>query len=67
MIGPVKTMKNDTLKVTAWYLDFYNKIQAKKYRDNIRIMQYNLVNRRTQEVVDTTEQKEKNTFGHIFI
>ena len=29
MIGPVKTMKNDTLKVTAWYLDFYNKIQAK--------------------------------------
>jgi hypothetical protein len=29
MIGPVKTMKNDTLKVTAWYLDFYNEIQAK--------------------------------------
>ena len=59
-------MKNDTLKVTAWYLDFYNKIQNQKYRDNIRIMQYKLVNRRTQEVVDTTEQKEKNSLD-IFL
>ena len=29
-------------------------------------MQYKLVNRRTQEVVDTTEQKEKNTAWTYF-
>ena len=29
-------------------------------------MQYKLVNKRTQEVVDTTEQKEKNTAWTYF-
>ena len=29
-------------------------------------MGYNLVNKRTQEVVDTTEQKEKNTAWTYF-
>ena len=29
-------------------------------------MQYKLVNRRTQEVVDTTEQKEENTAWTYF-
>ena len=29
MIAPVKTMVGDTLKVTAWYVDFYQEITEK--------------------------------------
>ena len=29
MIAPVNTMVGDTLKVTAWYVDFYQEITEK--------------------------------------